>query len=274
MNCPGCSKLCQENAVFSLPNCGHVFCTECATQILFSNTRCPCCQSASISQTNPTVIPPEPAPTPPQREESEVKYKETTAKANEVVDQCLYLQYVNESLARKNQEQYNILLNVIQEIEKNYTLIINHINESKQTMLNQIYKINEENQDYCKKLAEEISNLARNRTEVKFRIGQGFQCNTYISEQDTKAFQRFDYPKFAFKFFTVRLKVVESEFIKKAKQILGNMERIKWEGKELEYSNNDGFKKYRTSVGNQNSGGGDRGGQNNPGNPNPNNPRY
>ena len=66
-----------------------------------------------------------------------------------------------------------------------------------------------------------------------------------ISKQVVEAFKAFDYPKFDFKFSTVKLKFEEGKIIKKAKKILGIISKAKWETKDLKYANNDDFKKYK-----------------------------
>ena len=248
--CPRCSKNFQENEIALLPNCGHGFCRICASEILHSLPQCPLCslvETTNKIQNLPIPSNQQPISLGPQRSQSRGKAKNSTTKVNEVTDQCGYLQYVLEALMRKAQEQEKVLAKATEDIENNCCLIVNQLNAVKSIQLDLISKIKDENEAYAKKMYDEITGLIARRQEIKNRIGQGFVSNAIVSNQDMKEFAAFDYPKFDFKFTTVMTNFSETKVTRRVKKALGILD-INWELKDMKYSNNTAYKRYRERV--------------------------
>ena len=152
---------------------------------------------------------------------------------------------------RKAQEQEKVLAKATEDIENNCCLIVNQLNAVKSIQLDLISKIKDENEAYAKKMYDEITGLIARRQEIKNRIGQGFVSNAIVSNQDMKEFAAFDYPKFDFKFTTVMTNFSETKVTRRVKKALGILD-INWELKDMKYSNNTAYKRYRERSESQN----------------------
>ena len=253
-SCPTCQRICQPYEIGSLPNCGHRFCQICAGNIMQANARCPLCGAPSTTVMHNNTIPPSQGafPASSSRRVPNVNTVSIISGANEIIDQCSYLNYVLDALTRKNQEIFEILSKYNEDIEQYSRLIVSQLIEAKQAMLGQIFKINEENQAYFKKTHQEISAMISKRIEVKSRVGESFQGNVSISEQDVRDFKAFEFTKFSFKFSTAKLKLDRSEVTSKVKKLIGNVDKSNWDGKELEY-NKSIYQRFKEAGGSQNS---------------------
>ena len=255
--------------MMSPPNCNHKFCLKCAERIIYIEKRCPqCIEELTINiQPNPAELhpaeshPPElpPAELPPEnivslplRAEARVNNMNEIPKANEILDQCCFFQYVIESFSRKKQEQDEILQKAYNDIEINYDLASKRLHEAMQEQLTIIRKINQENQEYYTKIIAEIQGLIDRRIQLKQEIGIKFTNNSFISKQDQKEFYSFSYPKFSFQLTTATLNFIEKKVVGRARKMLGFID-INWNKKDLRYSNNSDFNSYKKQRGSENN---------------------
>lgn len=241
--CVKCELAWPSATLVKMNPCNHSICQQCFQTARNSGIQCPVCssQSNNVNPGNPRSIP---RSNPDIATDFNPGNGENIKRTGALRDQLTYLSYINNLVLMKNQEAFNELGQIWQNIDANFNFIIAEIQKIQQAAKDEINNIIQKNTDFALKIQGEIKLMYDERNQVDNQIKDFYNNGTPIGSGVTKKFENFKYPDFEFKFRTLKLDFNQGKVASRVKEIFGKFEEVLIK-KNNEFSNNRDYTKFK-----------------------------